>query len=72
MKCQACIQSRANARAAGHRNPNGVCFDCAGVVLTDDFFADVTEEHRRQACREMGLPYTPAGSGQLDLFGAAS
>lgn len=68
MTCQACIQSRANARAAGLRG-TGVCFDCAAVELPDSFFADVTEEHRRQACREMGLPYTPPNAGgQLNLF----
>ena len=69
MTCPACIQARANAAAAGHRKPKGVCFDCAAVELPDSFFADVTEEHRRQACREMGLPYTPPNAGgQLNLF----
>ena len=69
MTCPACIQARANAAAAGHRKPKGVCFDCAAVELPDSFFADVTEEHRRQACREMGFPYIPpAVSGQPDLF----
>lgn len=68
MTCPSCVQARANAMAAGLRG-TGVCFDCAAVELPASFFADVTEEHRRQACREMGLPYIPpAVSGQPDLF----
>ena len=68
MTCPSCVQARANAMAAGLRG-KGVCFDCAAVELPDSFFAEVTEEHRRQACREMGLPYIPpADAGQPDLF----
>ena len=68
MTCAACIQARANAKAAGLRG-TGVCFDCAAVELPDSFFADVTEEHRRQARREMDPSNnTPTEPDQRDLF----
>lgn len=70
--CSDCIQTRARARAAGLRG-NGVCFDCAAVELPDSYFAEVTEEHRRQARREMGLSACmTAEPEQPDLFGAAA
>lgn len=73
--CAACEVSRANAKAAGHRDwSEGVCGDCAWTTIPD--FPDVTEADIRAACREMKIPYVgPAGdraSAQLDLFGAAA
>lgn len=31
--CKACITSRLNAKKAGHRDGQGVCFEHAGVTL---------------------------------------
>lgn len=75
-ECPKCVQSRENARAAGHRDwKDGVCGDHAGVVLDDEapFEADAERTDTDDAASFMGedeAEETPTSSQRaLDVAG---
>ena len=80
MTCQACNTSRANAKAAGHRDwRRGVCWDHAAVSL-DDIWARLgyVPDERMVAAELAKMNAAHAARHQAespfqqDLFGAAA